>query len=234
MANRNYLVVGGSSGIGLELSKKLKAQGENVFVLSRNADQLSALGVTHIAGDVMDENLSIEGLPDCIDGLAYCPGSINLKPFRALKPAQFRQDFEINVVGAVRVLQKVLKALKKSEAASVVLFSTVAVGQGMSFHSSVAAAKGAVEGLTKSLAAELAPKIRFNCIAPSLTDTPMAEKLLSSPERREASDQRHPLKRIGTAEEVASLAEFLLSEGSGWISGQVIGIDGGMSSLRTF
>ena len=180
-----------------------------------------------MTADELDKN----DLPDEIHGVVYCPGSINLKPFRALKPAQFQQDFEINVLGAVKVLQAAQRKLKKGEA-SVVLFSTVAVGQGMPFHASVAASKGAIEGLTKSLAAEWAPNIRVNCIAPSLTDTPMAARLLSTPEKIEASGNRHPLKRVGTATEIADLAAFLLSEKSSWITGQIIGIDGGMSTLK--
>ena len=232
MDKKNFLVVGGSSGIGLALTQQLVETGHQVYVLSRTAEQLATLDVTHIAADVTADDLPVDQLPEVLDGIAYCPGSINLKPFRSLKPAAFRQDYEINVIGAVRVLQACLKSLKKSPSASIVFFSTVAVSQGMAYHASVAAAKGAVEGLTKSLAAELAPAIRVNCIAPSLTDTPMAAKLLSTPEKREASDQRHPLKRIGTAEEIAALAQFLLSTESTWISGQTIGIDGGMSNLR--
>ncbi len=232
MDNKNYLVVGGSSGIGLALTRQLKAAGHEVYVLSRTNDQLKDLDVHHLSGDVTEDGFSTDGLPDTLHGIAYCPGSINLKPFRALKPEHFRNDFEINVLGAVKVLQANLRSLKRADGASVVLFSTVAVGQGMPYHASVAAAKGAVEGLTRSLAAELAPGIRVNCIAPSLTDTPMASKLLSTPEKREASAQRHPLKRVGSAEEVAELGRFLLSDQSSWVSGQVIGIDGGMSSLR--
>jgi len=233
MDSKNYLVVGGSSGIGLALVGQLQAEGHQVWVISRNGDALGQYpGVTHISKDLSQEEISKAELPAQLHGVAYCPGSINLKPFRSLSPQQFSQDFEINVIGAVKILQAAHGALKAAKPASVVLFSTVAVRQGMPFHASVAAAKGAVEGLSKSLVAEWAPDIRVNCIAPSLTDTPLAARLLSSDAKRESSAQRHPLKRIGEADEIARLAHFLLTDQSGWISGQLIGIDGGMSSLR--
>lgn len=229
---KNYLIVGGSSGIGLELVKQLSEENHNIFVISRTAKALYKLPhVTHFQGDVTKDDFSIVGLPNVLHGVAYCPGSINLRPFRGLKPKHFLQDFNINVLGAVRVLQMVQKHLKKANQASVVLFSTVAVQKGMSFHTSIAAAKGAIEGLTKSLAAEWTPKVRVNCIAPSLTATPLAARLLSSPEKQAASNKRHPLKRYGQPEEVAALAHFLLSEKSSWITGQIIGIDGGLSTL---
>jgi NAD(P)-dependent dehydrogenase (short-subunit alcohol dehydrogenase family) len=152
--------------------------------------------------------------------------------FRSLKPEEFQQDFDLNVMGAVRLLQKLQLGLKAVPGSSVVLFSTVAVQQGMAFHSSIAAAKGAIEGLTRSLAAEWAPSIRVNAIAPSLVETPLSAKLLSSPEKVEASAKRHPLARVGRPEDIASLAVFLLSDKSGWITGQVMGVDGGMSVVR--
>lgn len=232
MSNKNYIVAGGSSGIGLALTKLLAEQNE-VYVLSRTGESLQSLtGVTHLPIDITQDDIPTDQLPDVIHGVVYCPGSISLKPFRSLKPDQFRQDFEINLIGAVKVIQAALKGMKKSEGAGVVLFSTVAVGQGMAFHASIAAAKGAVEGLTRSLAAELAPKVRVNCVAPSLTNTPLAEKLLSTPEKMEASANRHPLKRVGSAEEMAAIAEFLLSEKGSWITGQILGVDGGLSRLR--
>lgn len=230
---KNYLIAGGSSGIGLALVKKMSADGHQVFVVARTGDSLVGLpGVTHLPKNLVTDDLAESELPTALDGVVYCPGSINLKPFRSLKPDAFLEDFQINVLGAVKVLQASQKALKNAENPSVVFFSTVAVGQGMPFHASIAASKGAVEGLARSLAAEWAPAIRVNCIAPSLTDTPLAARLLASDEKKEAAGARHPLKRVGTAEEVASLAHFLLSENSGWMTGQVIGMDGGMSSLK--
>jgi len=171
-------------------------------------------------------------IPETLAGLVYCPGTINLRAFSSLNPAAFRDELEINLIGAVKSIQAALKALKKTPGSSIVLFSTVAVSQGMPFHSGIAAAKGAVEGLTRSLAAELAPGIRVNCIAPSLTDTPLAARLLNSDEKREAAANRHPLKKVGTADELAALANFLLSTDAAWITGQVIHADGGMSSVR--
>ncbi len=233
MSEKNYVVVGGSHGIGRGLVQRLAAGGANVTVVSRTVDeQSSADGVTAIAADVTQDEISRDQLPDSIDGFAYCPGSINLLPLRGLTEETMVADFQLNAVGAVKCLQACLPAMKKAGASSMVLFSTVAVSQGLPMHASVAAAKGAVEGLTRSLAAELAPKIRVNCIAPSLTDTPLAEKLLSSDQKRSAMEDRHPLKRIGSIDDIASIAHFLLSENSGWITGQVIGVDGGLSTLR--
>lgn len=231
--SKHYLIVGGSTGIGLQLVKDLSEAGNKITVLSRNEGELSDLSnVTHISYDVTSEELP-ELSMDALDGFVYCPGSINLKPFHRIKPADFVADFQLNVVGGIKLLQHVLPALKKAEQPSVLFFSTVAVQQGMGFHSSVAASKGAIEGLTRSLAAELAPSIRVNCIAPSVTDTPLAERLLSSAEKKEASGKRHALNRVGTPSDIANMASFLLSEKSGWITGQILGVDGGMSTLRS-
>jgi len=174
-------------------------------------------------------------LPDGLHGVVYCPGTIRLKPIQRLTREDFLEDLQINFLGAVHVIQACLPNLKKSPTgASILLFSTVAVTTGMPFHASIAGAKGAVEGLTRSLAAELAPRIRVNAIAPSLTDTPLAAGLLSSEEKRQAAAERHPMKRIGSAQDIARLALFLLSDDAGWITGQVFHADGGMSALRTF
>ena len=233
MQGNNYVIVGGSSGIGLALVKLISNAGGNVLVFSRTGDSLVGLpNVQHHSIDILTDEISIDILPSEIHGVAYCPGSIVLKPFRSLKAAQFQIDFEINVLGAVKTLKACFKGLKKSGSGSVVLFSTVAVQQGMPFHASIAAAKGAIEGLTRSLSAEWAPNIRVNCIAPSLTDTPLAGRLLATPEKKEASGQRHPLKRVGEAEEIAEMGTFLLSKKTGWMTGQVIGLDGGMSRAR--
>ena len=232
MANRNILVVGGSSGIGLEVVKALHAQKENVWVWSRTTKELENIaGITHHAVDVLgDEELPADQLPDELTGLVYCPGSIKLKPFRSFDPKDFRDEFEINVVGAVRCLQAAERKLKKGNG-SVVLFSTVAVQRGLTFHSAISAAKGALEGLTRALAAEWAPKVRVNAIAPSLTDTPLAENLLASEDKRKASADRHPLKRVGQPEEIAAMTTFLLGPSAAFMTGQVIGMDGGMSRV---
>ena len=229
----NYLIVGGSSGIGRALVDQLLAGGHTVHVWARERRDLPG-EVNFTAYDVTGEaDPDKSTIPAELDGLAYCPGSIDLKSFRSLKPPAFREAFELNVVGAVRCLQATERSLKKfsRSAASVVFFSTVAVQRGMPFHAGVASAKGAVEGLTRSLAAEYAPNIRVNAIAPSLTDTPLAEKLLSTDDKRQASADRHPLKRVGTAAEIAAMAEFLLSDRAAFVTGQIIGMDGGLGSI---
>jgi len=232
MSAKTILVAGGSSGIGLELSRQLLAEGHQVIVVSRHADQTGLSGaVSYINWDATGEE-ALAGLPEVIDGLAYCPGTIRLKPFHRIKDEDYIADFNTNALGAIRTLRAALPALKKSAAASVVFFSTVAVGQGMPFHASVAAAKGAVEGLTRSLAAELGPGIRVNCIAPSIVDTPLAANLLSTDEKKENSARRHPLKKVGQPADIAHAARFLLTESSGWMTGQVLGVDGGMSTIR--
>lgn len=231
--SKHYWVVGGSHGIGLEICKKLAEAGHKVTVFSRTPGGLTNIsGVEHHVLDISKDEIPSHLIPADLHGLVYCPGSINLRAFSSLAPGTFREDLEINLIGAVKSIQATLKVLKKTPGSSIVLFSTVAVGQGMPFHSSIAAAKGAVEGLTRSLAAELAPQIRVNCIAPSLTDTPLAARLLSSDEKREAAANRHPLKKVGTPSELAALATFLLSSDAAWITGQVIHADGGMSTVR--
>ena len=232
MQNKNVLIVGASSGIGKNLAERLVAQGVNVYAASRHRGDTPSVSYLHF--DVQSNDFQcFSGLPDTLDGVAYCPGSINLKPFHRLALDDFRQDFQINVLGAIGVLQAVLPKLKRVESASVVLFSTVAVQTGLGFHTSVAAAKGAVEGLTRSLAAEwAAQKIRVNAIAPSLTDTPLAKNLLSTDEKKEASNRRHPIGRYGTVDDVAAVAAFLLGDESSWITGQIWGVDGGMGTLK--
>lgn len=228
---KTYLVVGGTSGIGLEMTKML-CRDDSVIVISRQNKNLDGLqNVRFLSADVTNAS-ELPEISESIHGIAYCPGTINLKPLRGLKPEDFRNDFEINLLGAVNVIGKYLNNLKSADASSVVFFSTVAVQTGMPYHASIASAKGAVEGLTRSLAAELAPGVRVNCIAPSITNTPLAEKLLNSETKLKSSEERHPLKKIGNAHEIAELGTFLLSEKSSFITGQIIKADGGLSSLR--
>jgi NAD(P)-dependent dehydrogenase (short-subunit alcohol dehydrogenase family) len=230
MDKKNIFVVGGSSGIGLEIVKKLRVDQSEIYVGSRTSEFLSDYpDIHHLSTDITEEIPELDGLPDVVHGLVYCPGTIVLKPFQRLTMADFRNDLEINLLGAVKIRLK-----KSPTGASILLFSTVAVKVGMPFHASVASAKAAVEGLTRSLAAEFAPRIRVNAIAPSLTNTPLAESLLSNEERQKASAERHPLKRIGHPQEIAGFAQHLLSDEGSWITGQIFYIDGGMSSIRTF
>ncbi|WPY99964.1 SDR family oxidoreductase [Christiangramia sp. OXR-203] len=228
---KNIVIIGGSTGIGNEISEMLKADHE-VYALSRSKGDLDTDHVKHFEFDVLENDISEVDLPEQIDGLVYCPGSIDLKPFKMMKPESFEKEMNLNFFGLVRAVHGLLPKLKKSDQASLVFFSTVAVKVGMPFHTSVAAAKGAIEGFAKSLAAEYAPNFRVNVIAPSLTDTPLAEKLLSSDDKKKKMDQRHPLKRVGQAKDIANLAGFLLTEKSSWITGQVLGVDGGLSTLN--
>lgn len=227
---RFILLIGGNSGIGLATAKRLQEKECRVLAASRHQDQLAALGIASQPFEATDADPALD-LPDSLDGFVYFPGTITLKPFPRLTDSDFLDDFQVNVLGATRALRLALPALKKAPAASVVLFSTVAVGTGMSFHASIAAAKGAIEGLTRSLAAEWAPGIRVNCIAPSLTETPLAASFLGDEKRREASRQRHPLKALGRPEEVAELVDYLLSDASRFTTGQVFRPDGGLSSI---
>lgn len=227
---KNILLIGGSYGIGLAIAQELQND-NNIFVASRTNENLSGLNVTHIPFDASTDTLDASKLPAILDGLVYCPGSINLRPFRGLKPEAFEADLQINFISLVKVIQAVLPNLTASEQSSIVLFSSVAASMGMPFHTSVAAAKGAIEGFAKALAAEYAPKIRVNGIAPSLTDTPLADKFLNNETKQEKSAERHPLKRFGKPEDSAQMASFLLSDKSSWISGQIFHVDGGMSTL---
>lgn len=225
--------IGGSTGIGFSTAKKLLAQGYRIKLLARNPNETGALpGVDFEPLDISAADVVFPPATEPIHGLVYFPGSINLKPFKSLTTADFERDLLINFLGAAKALKFYGEPLKKAEQSSVVLFSTVAVQTGMSYHTSVAAAKGAVEGFGRALAAEWAPFVRVNVIAPSLTDTPLAEKLLNGEERKKAAAERHPLKRYGKPEDLAAVVNFLLSEDSSWITGQVLHVDGGMSTLK--
>lgn len=229
----NIIIIGASSGTGSSLAKHLITERHQVFGTFNKTTNLRAEGFTKFLPlNVLDENPDFSFLPDIIDGLVYCPGAVNLKPFARIRPEDFISDYQLQLVGAVKVIQACLPKLKNASNPSIVLFSTVAVQMGFNFHSLVASSKGAIEGLTRALAAEFAPKIKVNCIAPSITDTPLAGSLLNSDEKKEANAQRHPLKKIGKPEDLAHLAAFLLSEKSSWITGQVMHADGGMSSLK--
>ncbi len=217
---KKTLIVGGTKGIGKAILEELS--GHECYVISRSESTLS----NHFMVDALTGELpEIDGLT----GIVYCPGSINLKPFHRLTQDDFVDDYQKNVLGAVRVLQFYFRTLKKNKG-SVVLFGTVASQQGMPFHASIAAAKGGLEALSRSLAAEWAPNIRVNTVNPSLTDTPLAEALLSTDQKRENAAQRHPLKKIGTPKDIAKAAVFCLE--NDWVTGQTIGVDGGMSSVR--
>ncbi len=227
---KNILLVGGSYGIGLAIAKELQDENK-IFIASRTYENILHRNATHIPFDALTDTLDTSTLPEVIDGLVYCPGSINLRPFKGLKIETFESDLQINFISLVKVIQSVLPNLTASNQSSIVLFSSVAASMGMPFHTSVAAAKGAIEGFAKALAAEYAPKIRVNVVAPSLTDTPLADKFLNNEVKREKSAERHPLKRYGTAEDMAQMTDFLLSDKSSWISGQIFHVDGGMSTL---
>lgn len=227
--SKNILLIGGSHGIGLSIAKQL--QGDNsIFVASRTKEGLEGLNITHIPFDALADEFDTNTLPDELHGFVYCPGSINLKPFKMMSLDTFQEDMQLNFFSLVKVVKSIIG--KMAEGSSMVFFSTVAVGTGMPFHSSVAAAKGAIEGFAKSMAAEYAPKIRVNVVAPSLVDTPLASRLLNNDKKVEMMSQRHPLKRVGKAEDIANIATFLLSNESTWMTGQIVGVDGGMSTLN--
>jgi NAD(P)-dependent dehydrogenase (short-subunit alcohol dehydrogenase family) len=229
----NYLIIGSSSGIGRALTLFLADQGHQVFGTYHKTEVHSEHPlIKYFHLNILDENISFDFLPETLSGVIYCPGSINLRPFERIKPADFTNDFNLQVSGAIKTIQAVVTKLKNSENASIILFSTVAVQIGLPFHSQVSASKGAIEGLTRALAAEYAPKIRVNCIAPSLTDTPLAAALLNNDQKKEANAMRHPLKRIGTTDDIVYMAEFLLSPKSSWITGQIMHVDGGISTLK--
>jgi NAD(P)-dependent dehydrogenase (short-subunit alcohol dehydrogenase family) len=235
------LIYGASGGIGAATARKLAARGYTLHLTARDPERLGTiaaeLDASFTVADVEDsaafDRVAAEAGP-ALSGLVYAVGTINLKPLTRLTPADFERDFRVNAAGAALAVQKALPALKAHEGtAAVVLFSTVAVAQGFTAHASVAMAKGAVEGLTLALAAELAPKIRVNAIAPSLTRTPLAKALTGNEQMATAIAQMHAIPRLGEAEDSAGLAAFLISDEAGWMTGQIIGVDGGRSTLRT-
>ncbi len=232
-----FVIAGGTTGIGRELVDRLRVHADRIVVYSREPHDLEVdETVQHHTCDFTAEDVEMPGLPEAISGVAYCPGSINLRSFRSLKLVDFQRDLDVNLLGGIRFLQGCLGGLKKGSGespSSVVMFSTVAVGQGMPMHASIASAKGAVEGLVRTLAVEWAPEIRVNCIAPALTQTPLASRFFSTDEKKSAMAGMYPLQRTGVPGDLAAMAAFLLSDQSTWITGQVIGVDGGMSTLRS-
>jgi NAD(P)-dependent dehydrogenase (short-subunit alcohol dehydrogenase family) len=226
---RNIVIVGGSKGIGKAILTSQLNLNNNVFNISRTAPEISHQNLTHYNCDVLNDLL-----PDfeSIDSLIYWTGSINLKPIATLTIDDFRTDFEINVIGAVKAIKKYLKPLKNGNNPNILLFSTVAAKLGMPYHASVAASKSAIEGLTKSLGAELAPSIRVNAIAPTVTDTDLASKILRNDKMKEVIAEKHPLKRYLNTNDVAALADFLIAENASAISGQIFNLDCGIISFK--
>lgn len=230
--NKNFVIIGGSSGIGKELVQILEKEGNNVFA-TYNENITDSYGkVQYQKYDVLNDAFDLTSLPDELDGLVYCPGSINLKPFKRFSEDDFLNDFKLQVVGATKIIKTLLPKLTSGSTSSIVLFSTIAVQNGFNFHSQVSTSKGAIEGLTRSLSAEFAPKIRVNAIAPSLTDTSLASKFLNTPQKIEAQAEKNPLKKIGTVKDVAEAATYLLTDKSSWITGQILHVDGGYSTIK--
>lgn len=236
MSKRNILIIGASRGIGFGITEKLLEDGDNVYTLCRTKfDNLTLTQkdkiIKHYEFDVTTE-FTLTDLPETLDALIYCPGNINLKPFPRLKVQDFYDDLNLNLFGAIKILNQTINLLKKGNNPSVLMFSSVAVKLGMSYHSSTSSSKSAVEGFIKSLASEYAPTIRFNAIAPTLTDTPLASQLLSNEEKRKQLADRNPLKRIGKVEDIVEMSLFLTSDKASYISGQIIAVDGGMNTLK--
>lgn len=225
---KTIVIIGGSRGIGLAIAKQ-QAKKNKVICLSRNKPDFKTENLSHITYNALNDSL-----PELeeIDSLIYCPGSIILKPINRLSLEDFRNDFEINVIGAVKAIQKYLPLLKKGDQPSILLFSSVAAKLGMPFHASIAASKSAIEGIVKSVGAELASKVRINAIAPSITQTDLSASILKNEEAIERIKERHPLKKILQPEEVADLADYLISEKASSISGQVFELDGGIVTFK--
>ena len=231
---KNILIIGGSTGIGNSLAHKEAINNRVYATYNKNVPQPNENDrLSYHFCNVIGEETDFSYLPEKLHGLVYCPGTINLKPFARIQSEDFINDYRLNVTGAIKIIQKLLPNLKASGNGAIILFSTVAVQQGFNFHSMVAASKGAIEGLTKALAAELAPSIRVNCIAPSITDTPLSTSLLNTEAKKDANASRHPLKRIGNSLDIANMASFLLSDEASWVTGQIMAVDGGMSSVKS-
>ncbi|GAB5419287.1 MAG: SDR family oxidoreductase [Crocinitomicaceae bacterium] len=230
---KNYLIIGASSGIGKALARKLSESANVIGTYNSNLPDTTMANVSWHQFDALTDDTSDLELPEVLDGIVYCPGSIHLKPFHRFSEEEILKDVQLQVIGALKAVQANIKALKKAEDASVVFLSSVAVQKGFAYHTEVAISKGAVEGLTKSLAAELAPQVRVNCVAPSLTDTKLAGRLLDSDEKKATHGKTHPMQRVGEPKDIAYTIAFLLSSDASWISGQVVHVDGGHSTLNT-
>lgn len=231
----SFLVVGGSSCIGQEVASKLSNEKSNVIVLNRKDESIRGdLSIEVYRCDITDTSVELPDFDTPLEGLVYLPGTVNLKPFQNLTEEDYRKDWEINFLGATRVIRYYLPNLRKSRLSSIVLVSSVAAQQGMAYHASIAASKGAIEAFTRSLGAELAPKIRVNCVAPSLTETSLVRHLVKDEKMKAQAANRHPLKRIGQVEDIAEVIIFLLSQKSSWITGQVMHVDGGLSKIKLF
>ena len=226
---KNYLVIGASSGIGAQIAQQLIERGDQVYGTYFQTEPENDTRIVFQQFDATQADAKLE-LPDALDGFFYCPGSINLKPFARVKPEELHSDLNLMVTGAFRTLQLALPALKKGSNPSVTFFSSVAVQTGFPFHSIVSAAKGAIEGLTKALAAELAPTIRVNAIAPSLTATKLSQSFLNSEAKLKANEERHPLKRIGSVKDIADGAIYAAD--ANWVTGQILTVDGGIGTLK--
>lgn len=231
METKTYLIAGASSGIGLQIAKKLLENGNQVIGISRTPGALSDHpGYRFLAHDFSTTS-PLPEITTALEGLVYCPGSINLKGMQQIREAELVADLRLNAVGCFLFVQQYSANLKQSVNPSVVLFSSVAATTGLPFHAMVSVSKAAVEGMTRALAAELAPKVRVNCIAPSLTDTPLAAQFLNSESKRLANSERHPLKKIGESQDIAAMAVFLLQEAL-WMTGQVLGVNGGLGTIQ--
>jgi NAD(P)-dependent dehydrogenase (short-subunit alcohol dehydrogenase family) len=227
--SKTFLFAGASSAIAKQAALQLKERGDRVIGISTKTLD----GIYDESHQVTNYDFSsFPAIEGPLDGLVYFPGTINLKPFARLSAAEFMNDFQINTLGAAAFAQSYLNNLKKSPSASIVFLSSVAATTGLPFHTSIAMAKGGIEGFTKALAAELAPQIRVNAVAPSLVNTPLGDKFVNTPEKLEQMQKRNPLRHVGNASDVANAIVFLLSDTSAWVSGQVFAIDGGMGTLK--